>query len=112
MAKKEMPYRPVLEISGIREALQEADRLLDGKCESVSAMLRHLKNIVAYEIDDLVEYQTMNNKWTKGVIVAYMVCEPRYICGTGDDREKPGKKLLACTEKHVRPRKPKKGATA
>ena len=107
MAKKKDTdtYRPVLMLCEIRQALEEADDLLAGECESVKKMLRHLDRVITHRIGELVKYKTLKtNRWIKGVVVAYMVCEPRYICGKGDDRENIGGTLLACTDKHIRPR--------
>jgi hypothetical protein len=42
--------------------------------------------------------------WIAGVVVAFMVCEPMYVCGEGDDRDTVGEKLLGCENSHVRSR--------
>lgn len=94
---------PCLPLSEIREALIAAhDRLPDLEC--VTRCLETFEDIIRYRVGALVEYQGKNDEWILGVVVAHMVCEPRYICTPGDDRNRPQDPLLACPRKHLRPR--------
>ena len=94
---------PCLPLSEIREALIAAHEALP-ELECVTRCLETFEDIVRYPVGALVEYQGKDEEWIEGVVVAHMVCEPRYICSSGDDRSKPQDPLLACGRKHVRPR--------
>lgn len=97
---------PLIPLSDIHEALTEADRRLKGECPAVSSALMRLRECTQFWRGDLVEYQELGtDKWVRGVVVAHMVCEPRYICITGDNAtEVRGKKGLACRPPFIRPR--------
>jgi hypothetical protein len=79
-------------------------RALDG--EDVEEAKEHMDRFVLYKPGDLVEYQqAKDGEWVPGVVVAWMVHEPMYVCGEGDDRDAAGKKgMLGCKPRHVRPR--------
>jgi len=94
---------PALPLSEIREALIAAHEALPD-LECVSRCLETLEDIIRYPVGALVEYQDKTGRWVEGVVVAHMVCEPRYICTPGDDRNKPTDPLLACARKYMRER--------
>jgi hypothetical protein len=92
-------YRRLVDLDLIRRALVEA-----GDLPLVVRAKTHLDEIVRYRIGDKIEYEKESGKWVAGVVVAFMVCEPMYVCGEGDDRDTVGEKLLGCQNSHVRSR--------
>ena len=87
------------------EALRKAQAALPPGCiPEVDEYLETYDEIVLFSPGDLVEYENKEGEWVPGVMVAWMVCAPRYICGAGDDRNKVTDPLLACGVKQVRPR--------
>lgn len=95
---------PMLDLTLIRKAL-------DGDHEAQARAREHLDSVVQWKPGDLVEYDVGTRekpRYVKGVIVAWMMHQPSYICGTGDDRNKAGGKggkLLAVHGHHVRARR-------
>ena len=65
-------------LAAAHEALPDHD--LIGQC------LVQLDEIIDFVPGDLVECRVDDDKWQPGVVVALMVCAPRYICRAGDDR--------------------------
>ena len=121
--EKNEEYVPLLDISKIHEALESALKACQAfpvgatpaialEAESkVAGALGHLGYIVKFRPGELVQFQAKDGKWRNGVVVALMMCEPRYICGRGDVRNEAGKKegaLLGCPRKYVRTRPRKK----
>lgn len=104
-------YIPLLDLKLIHEALEQADRLLRGKNGAVTQALEHYRSICHYKIGELVQYRPMSgddkDTWVDGVVVAFMVHPPSYICRAGDVRDKDGpddEKLCACPDEFIRPR--------
>ena len=89
-------YIPMLDLALIRRAFDGTD---------VDEAKAHLDEMVEYQVGDLVQYQQKDDTWVDGVVVAWMIHQPSYVCGPGDDREAKFKEnLLGCSGKHVRPR--------
>jgi hypothetical protein len=95
---------PLLSLTDIRAALLKAEELLPQYVREIAECLQMFHEVIAFHPGDLVEYQKKDGDWVPGVVVAYMVCEPRYICTPGDEREKATDPLLACPRKYVRQR--------
>jgi hypothetical protein len=61
----------------------------------------------------LLKKSARYNTWGKGVVIAFMLCKPKFVVGPGDDRvgDFEGKPLFAVDAKDLRPRnKPDKGS--
>lgn len=89
-------YIPLIDLELIRRGLVGLD---------TDKAIAHLDELIEYKPGDLVEYQSKDGMWVDGVVVAWMVHQPSYICGKGDDRENVPDDLLACSSEYVRPRR-------
>lgn len=88
----------MIDLSLIRRALDGVD---------VEKAREHLDRLVLWKPGDLIQFCDKTGNWQDGIVVAWMMHEPSYVCRVGDsrdDRYGEAEKLLGCSKQYVRSR--------